>query len=147
MSTPVSEAGATLVDGVFRYRIVVPAKAIDLLGHANNTAYVRWMQDAAVQHSAHIGLPWEWYVEHGATFVIRRQIIDYLRAVREGESLEIATWVASMSQTSSVRRTEIKTAEGASVLAAETTWIFVKLADGRPTRIPDDVRAAFERKS
>jgi acyl-CoA thioester hydrolase len=143
--SPSDDVG-TLSGGVFRYRVAVPAKVIDMLGHANNTAYVRWMQDAAVRHSAHLGMPWESYVARGAAFVIRRQTIEYLLPLREGDEIEIATWVVSMSQSASVRKTEIKTLDGRSVLQAETMWIFVSLVDGRPTRIPDDVRAAFERR-
>jgi acyl-CoA thioester hydrolase len=136
-----------LEDGIFRHRITVPTKVIDMLGHANNTAYVQWIQDAAVLHSMHIGLPWEAYQKLGAAFVIRRHEIDYLRAVREGDAIDIATWVASMSQSSSVRKTEMRSAEGEPVLRAETTWIFVSLDHGRPTRIPDEIRQRFERKS
>lgn len=142
-----ADGAGTLIDGVYRYRAVVPAKAIDPLGHANNTAYVRWMQDAAVKHSEHLGMSWSWYVERGCAFVIRRQIIDYLRFLREGDEIEIATHVASMSQSASVRRTEIRLlGNGEAVLQAETTWIFVSLKTGRPMRIPQDVREAFGRK-
>ena len=137
----------TLEDGVFRYPIVVPAEVIDMLGHANNTAYVKWMQDAAVLHSAHVGLPWEAYVKIGAAFVIRRHEVDYLRAVRAGDIVEIATWVASMEQSSSARKTEMKNAAGEPILRAETTWIFVSLVTGKPTRIPDEVRERFARKA
>lgn len=142
------DGAGTLEDGVFRYRTVVPAKAIDPLGHANNMAYVRWMQDVAVKHSEHLGMSWNWYVERGCAFVIRRQAIDYLRFLREGDRIEIATHIASMAQSMSVRKTEIKLVDsGEPVLQAETTWIFVSLKTGRPMRIPDPVREAFRRKN
>jgi acyl-CoA thioester hydrolase len=138
---------AALEDGVFRYRIIVPTEAIDIVGHANNTAYVGWMQDAAIMHSTHVGLDWDAYVKLGAAFVIRRHEIDYLRAVRAGDAVEIATWIATMHQTSSERKTEMKNADGEPILRASTTWIFVSLKTGKPTRIPDDVRDRFARKA
>ena len=136
-----------LQDGVFRFSITVPREAIDVVGHANNTAYVGWMQDAAVMHSAHLGLDWYAYVELGAAFVIRRHEIDYIRAVRAGDVVEISTWVASMEQTSSERKTEMKNAAGETILRASTTWIYVSLQTGKPTRIPDDVRERFARRA
>ena len=37
---------------VFEYRHRVAAEEIDALGHANNVAYLQWMQAAALAHSA-----------------------------------------------------------------------------------------------
>lgn len=127
--------------------MTVPAKAVDVLGHANNTAYVRWMQDAALKHSAHVGWGWERYVESGAAFVVRRQVIDYLRPLKEGAKVEIATWVVSMAQSASIRATEIRAAGGEVALRAETTWIFIALETGRPVSIPEEIRAAFAVKA
>ena len=47
------------------------ADEIDGQGHANNVAYVQWMQDAAVAHSAAQGWPGERYVELGCGWVVR----------------------------------------------------------------------------
>ncbi len=42
---------------VFEYSHVVDPQEIDELGHANNVAYVAWLQAAAVAHSAAQGWP------------------------------------------------------------------------------------------
>ncbi len=37
---------------IYSKRFLVPDDAIDRQGHVNNLAYVAWMQDAAIEHSA-----------------------------------------------------------------------------------------------
>ena len=121
---------------------VVPEDDIDMLGHASNIAYVRWVQDVALAHSAAVGLGMDGYAKLGAVFVIRRHEIDYLRPVLRGETLELRTWIDSAAAAKCHRATEI--ARGDTIVArAMTTWGFIELATGRPTRIPDEVRTKF----
>ena len=118
---------------------------VDMLGHASNIAYLRWVQDAALAHSAAVGLDMEGYRELGAVFVVRRHEIDYLRPVVRGEPLELRTWIDSASAAKCKRATEIVRVGAAELVVARamTTWGFVELSSGRPTRIPDSVRVAF----
>jgi acyl-CoA thioester hydrolase len=115
---------------------------IDNLGHASNIAYVRWIQDIAVAHSVAVGLDYEAYVRLGAVFVIRRHEIDYLRPLLRGETIELRTWISTVMAAKCQRATEI-TKGGVAVGQALTTWGFIDVATGRPTRIPDAVRIAF----
>ena len=156
LSTPAPAAALT----VFMLAIEVGDDDIDMLGHASNIAYLRWVQDVAVAHSATVGLDMEGYSQLGAVFVVRRHEIDYLRPVVRGETLELRTWIDSASAAKCQRATEIVRvgvgADGTSpaspergrnqeviVARAMTTWGYVELATGRPTRIPDSVRVAF----
>jgi acyl-CoA thioester hydrolase len=116
----------------------------DGLGHANNVIYVQWMQDAAVGHSAALGLTPEAYVQLGAAFVVRRHEIDYRRQAAIGSRVRIETWVATFERVRSrrcYRFTDI--ASGEELARATTDWAFIDLATGRPTRIPHDVRNRF----
>ena len=45
---------------IYHHRHTVLQSEIDSLGHANNVAYVEWMQLAAVAHSAAQGWPGDW---------------------------------------------------------------------------------------
>ncbi len=131
----------------FAMPLSVGDEDIDMLGHASNIAYVRWVQDVAVAHSAAVGLDMEAYSQLGAVFVVRRHEIDYLRPVVRGDSLQLRTWIDSAFAAKCKRATEIvRVSEGAAdvvVSRAMTTWGFVELASGRPTRIPDSVRVMF----
>ena len=51
---------------VYEHSLTVSPDAIDSQGHVNNLEYLRWMQDAAVLHSAAQGWPRERYLELGA---------------------------------------------------------------------------------
>jgi acyl-CoA thioester hydrolase len=130
---------------VFTLPLAVGEEDIDMLGHASNIAYLRWVQDVAVAHSSAVGLDMEGYSRLGAVFVVRRHEIDYLRPVVRGEALELRTWIDSASAAKCKRATEIVRRGESEVIVARamTTWGFIELATGRPTRIPDSVRVAF----
>lgn len=117
---------------------------IDELGHVSNIAYVRWIQDVAIAHSTAVGLDFAAYRRLGGVFFVRRHEIDYLRPVLRTDRLEVRTWIDSATGVKCVRATEIENQDGAIVARARTTWGYVELARGRPVRIPDVVRRAFE---
>ena len=118
---------------------------IDPQGHANNVAFVQWMQDAAVAHSAEQGWPAARYREAGYSWVARSHTIEYRRPAFADEEVVVRTWVATMGRCSSVRRYQIVRAANEELLAtAETNWAFVSLTTERLTRIPDAVATAFE---
>lgn len=128
----------------FRLRLGVEDADIDSLGHASNIAYVRWIQDAAMGHSAAVGLDLKAYQRLGAVFVIARHEIDYLRPALRGDALEARTWISSVMAAKCLRSTELaRVADGALLARSIATWGFIELATGRPRRIPEDVRAAF----
>ena len=129
---------------MFRHRVTVGESDLDELGHTNNIQYVRWLQDAAIAHSAHVGLTWERYVALGGVFVVRRHEIDYLRSALRGDELEVRTHVASVMAAKSERRYEIVRLGDETVLVrALTLWGFVDTTMGRPMRIPDEIYVAF----
>jgi acyl-CoA thioester hydrolase len=129
---------------VFDYPLVVSREEIDDLGHANNVAYLHWMQAAAMAHSAAQGWPGERYQQLGAGWVVRSHTIEYFRPALEGQRLAVRTWVATMKKVSSQRRYEILRQPDELLLAAAATeWVFVNYRTGIPTRVPPEVRSAF----
>jgi acyl-CoA thioester hydrolase len=148
---------------MIEHAIEVEDVDIDMLGHASNIAFLRWIQEAAIAHSIAMGLDVEAYRRLGAFFVVRRHEVDYLRPALRGDSLLMRTWIDSAAAAKVERVTEIVrmpagpggaaavqgTAErsapaaGEMVAKARTTWGFVEATTGRPTRIPDDIRIAF----
>jgi len=55
---------------IFEHEIVVLDDVIDELNHANNAAYVGWMQEAAMAHSTANGWPAERYHQENAVTVV-----------------------------------------------------------------------------
>ena len=131
-----------------RLDLSVADEDIDLLGHASNIAFVRWIQEAAIAHSASLGLGLEAYRRLGGVFVVVRHEIDYLRPALRGDALEARTWLSSVMAAKCQRSTELVRKADAQVLARGlTTWGYIETASGRPRRIPDEVRAALDRSS
>ena len=102
------------------------------------------MQDVATAHSAAQGWTFERYLAAGAGWFVRSHYIEYLRPAFLGETLAVHTWVSGFTPRSSPRRyLFVRDADQVPVAQAETLWVFVDFATGRPVRIPGDVEAAF----
>jgi acyl-CoA thioester hydrolase len=130
---------------VYTKRFDVPAEAIDLQGHVSNLAYVGWMQDVAIEHSAAAGWPMARYLELGAGWVVRSHYIEYLRPAFSREPIGAHTWVPRFDQRTTPRRYLFVRESDRQVLArAETQWVFVDLTTGRRRPLPKDLLDAFE---
>jgi acyl-CoA thioester hydrolase len=127
----------------YTYEIEVPASAIDGLGHANNVEYVRWMQDAAIAHSDAAGGTAAARAD-GAVWVARRHEIEYLRPAFAGDRIEVRTWIADYRRAFCTRKYEfIRPADETVLARAETEWVYVDAASGRPRSIPPQLQALF----
>ena len=130
---------------IFEYLHTVAENEIDALGHANNVAYVEWMQSAAVAHSAARGWPGQRYRQLGSGWVVRSHTIAYHRPAGGGEQIVVRTWVATMKKVTSIRRYRIIRRGDEQLLAtAETKWAFIDYATGQPARIPREIAGSFE---
>lgn len=126
----------------FTIPITATAADIDELGHVSNLVYLRWVLDIAMAHSRSLGWDHPEYRTLGAVFIVRRHEIDYVAQVREGEILVGETWVDDWKLASCIRRTELRRGEQV-VARAATTWVMLAYGSGRPTKIPDELRALF----
>ena len=130
---------------IFSRRFAVPPDAIDANQHVNNIAYVRWMQDIAIEHSTAQGWGMERYLASGASWVVRSHFVEYLRPAFAEDTLEAYTWVAAMEGRRSPRKYLFLNSATRKILArAETVWAYVDLRTGRPIPIPAELGAAFE---
>ena len=126
---------------IFTQKITVGAQDIDIQNRVSNLCYVNWMQDLAIQHSTAVGWGMERYEAVGQSWVVRQHTITYKRPAFLGEVITAATWVPRQS----LRRYLFWRGADQVVLAeAETNWVYIDLASGRPIRLPDEMRAAFE---
>ncbi len=124
----------------FSHRFCVPSTDIDDLGHAGNVSWVRWVNEAAAAHSLSIGLDLPAYRELGLLWVVRKHEIEYVGPAFDAESLEAITWIETLKGATSLRRTLFRrTADGATLARAATTWVLVSIATGRPTRVPSEL--------
>jgi acyl-CoA thioester hydrolase len=129
---------------IYEHHHTVGAEEMDTLGHANNVAYVEWMQAAALAHSAAQGWPADRYRALGLGWVVRAHTIEYLQPAMAGDAIVIRTWVATMRKATSSRRYRIcRPSDGAVLATAETRWAFIDYTTNQPTRIPRDIAESF----
>lgn len=130
---------------IYLYRCTVQPEDIDGQGHVNNLTFVRWMQDAAVAHSAAQGWPPERYRTLGCGWVVRSHWIEYRRPAFLNDLIVVETWVADFKRISSRRRYRIcRDSDGVVLAVAETNWAFVDLQSFLPRRVPPPLREAFQ---
>jgi acyl-CoA thioester hydrolase len=78
-------------------------------------------------------------------WVVRSHFIAYVRPAFAGETITIQTWVAEIKPRSCLRRYLVSRTNDQSLLVeAETNWVYIDRQSGRPLRISDDLRAAFD---
>ncbi|RMH39117.1 MAG: acyl-CoA thioesterase [Deltaproteobacteria bacterium] len=127
---------------VYALDLIADPSDVDELGHISNLVYVRWVLDVARAHSDAVGWTHDAYRRLGAVWVVRRHEIDYLRPVRAGDRVQLATWVDAWRGASSIRRTSIRAGD-VEAARASTLWAFVSFDSGRPVRIPDRLKVDF----
>jgi acyl-CoA thioester hydrolase len=129
---------------IYRKTIRIPASAIDGNGHANNVAYVQWMQDIAVEHYESLG-GIAAQNKSGGTWFIRGHRVEYLLPAAADEEIEIRTWVDNLQRVRSLRKYEFaRKADGKILVKGETDWVFVDAQSGKPLAIPPEVRDVFQ---
>ncbi len=126
---------------VFEQDFTATEAEIDELGHVNNAAWVRWIQEIATAHwraaapPAHVDA----YV-----WVVTRHEIDYLRALGPGETVLGRTWVGEAPKGARFdRHVDFTGADGKPRVRAKTTWAILDKTTGRPLRVPPEVAAPF----
>jgi acyl-CoA thioester hydrolase len=130
------------ITSIYSKTFIIPKSSIDENGHANNVAYVQWMQDIAVEHYSSIG----GIQAQGsnATWVVREHRVEYLLPAFEGDEIEIRTWVENIRRVKSLRKYEFaRKPDGKVLVKGETDWVFVDVNRGRPLAIPDEVVKVF----
>ncbi|MEM9838050.1 MAG: thioesterase family protein [Pseudomonadota bacterium] len=114
---------------------------IDELNHVNNAVYVKWIQDAAVGHwtaASGIGVP------EKVVWVCSRHEVDYKDQLREGDDVEIRTWLGLPKGIRFPRYTDIRRiGAGKPAVQAMTIWVVVDKATQKPRRIDSSVLELF----
>ena len=132
------------MQAIHRNKFIVPEDVIDDNGHANNVAYVQWMQDIAVVHSNAVGCT-SMAQAVGAIWAVRSHKVEYLSPVFAGEEVEALTWVVNFRKVRTLRRYKfVRTGDDTILAKGETDWVLLDTETGRPRIIPENIREAFQ---
>lgn len=117
---------------------------MDALGHVNHAIYQHYLEQAAIEHSEHLGFGVDRYRCLGGVFVLRRLAIEYLRPAIAGDTLEITTWLTEMRGPRALRQYEIrKQGQSDRLVVAEALWVWIDENSLRPKAIPAEILEAF----
>ncbi len=125
---------------------VVTTSDIDILGHANNTVYLRWLEQAAWQHSNHLGLDMAVYAAEQRAMVVHRHELDYLSACYEGGAVQIGTWLVACDNKMRLwrRYQVVKPDSGLTCLRGLTRFVCADFKSGRPKRMPESFIRGYQ---
>jgi medium-chain acyl-[acyl-carrier-protein] hydrolase len=104
---------------------------------------LRYVQDLAWVHSNERGFGREWYGPRRLTWLIRAIELELSGSAVYGEALTVSTEVAGFRRVWARRRSRLTAADdGRSIAQATIDWVLLDAA-GAPTRIPEEIDAAF----
>ena len=128
----------------FTSRWTVRQYELDTFGHVNNAVYLNWVEQVAIDHVEALGFGRDWSVMHGGGWVVREHHVTYHRPAVYGDVVALTTLPQTLGGVRGTRRTEIhREPDGTLLTEVLTHWVWVRLADGRPTRIPAELLALF----
>jgi acyl-CoA thioester hydrolase len=115
---------------------------LDAFGRTHPSAYLRHLAQVAIDASSDAGFDARWYAEAGAQWLVRRTTFAVPRPWRADSELSVRTWVEDFRRVRS-RRCYEASEHGEAALTAQTDWVFVDVATGRPRRVPEEMEARF----
>lgn len=145
--------------GAFETYVRVRFHDVDALGHVNNSAYLNYLEQAAIDHATYLGLDRKRLESLGGVFLARRHDIVFMRPTFAGDVLLIVTWLGATKGARIDRHyrivreaappEEIPTAgrlvnrlpespNDELIVQATTEWVFASNR-GVPRRIPAEV--------
>ena len=128
----------------FTQRWKVRTYEVDENGHVNNAVYVQWAEQLTAEHAEAVGFGREWSIERGGAWLVRRHEVTYHQPARRGDEIELTVRVVGVGGARGNRHTEIRLAPDQTLLAeVASEWVWVRLSDGRPARVPNELVVAF----
>jgi acyl-CoA thioester hydrolase len=113
---------------------------LDSNGHVNNSVYLAWAEEIATRHAEAAGYGRAWSEERGGGWVIHKTEITYHRPALYNDVVEVAVDLELIRGARGIRSTRITRSHDDELLAELwTEWAWVRLTDGRPTRVPPEL--------
>ena len=124
----------------------VRTSELDSFGHVNHAVFLNYFEHARFEALQAAGFPWGTLKERGWAIYVVRIEVDYLAEARREDRLLIRTWADSFRRTSMVLAQEMVRDDDRdrAVARARVTAVWIG-PDGKPMRVPDEVRAGLTR--
>lgn len=135
-------AADPLLEHVRRFR--VRTYEVDENGHVNNAVYLNWAEDLTADHAEACGFGRAWSEERGGTWLVHRHEMTYRQPAFRGDEIEARVRVEALGGVRGRRRTTFRrVADDVGLAEVHSDWVWVRIADGRPVRLPDELLARY----
>jgi acyl-CoA thioester hydrolase len=129
---------------IFRQRRRVEWRDLDPDQHVNNAVYLAYVEECAIQAANAYGWTDARMRDDGFGIFTRRHQIEYKGQAVLDDELDIATWFSGVRNTSCTRHYAItRVSDGAPIAQAHSVYVWVNLATGKPTPIPEGLLTDF----
>lgn len=108
----------------------------DFSGRMKPSAFLRYMEQAAMDHARAFGMDDKFFREHGVSLLVGKQALKFERVPFRGEKLTLTTRAECCRRGSIKRITTVTDADGVQIATADCRWIMVSLAEGHILRQP-----------
>lgn len=127
------------------FSMTVDTSSIDVLGHANNCEYLKWMEQAAWSHCSAIQMEFAQWQKLGFAWVAHHTEIDYLAAAFADDELAIGTWISHNDNKLAITRQYqiIRKSDGKTLVRASNRWVCINLDTKKAARMPEAFKQAF----
>ena len=117
---------------------------LDLYGHVNNARYLEFLEEARWGYFEDtIGL--DRFVASGLAFVVVNININYRRPAYMNETIQVQTWVKSVSNRSAVVAQRIVLKETDALISeADITFVLLDEKQQKATTLTGEIRTALE---
>ncbi|MBD2037727.1 acyl-CoA thioesterase [Leptolyngbya sp. FACHB-321] len=128
----------------FEIEINLPVRTydIDFAGIVNNIVYIRWLEDMRLEMLA-LHFPLNEQIKNGIAPIIVQTRVDYKQAIRIPDTPCGRMWIKAID---SLRWTvnAVILVNGKVAALGEQTGIFVNLQNGKPIRVPKELREKYQ---
>lgn len=130
----------------FTKEIHIIEQHVDRLGHTNNVKYLEWLEEIGWEHIEKLGYGWDAMRRTGYALAITDTVLHYRLASYVGDALVLGTWITFNDQRFKCGRAFqlIRTSDSKTVLTATMEFACIRLANGRPAKMPTDMSKALD---
>ena len=128
------------------YREKIYTYQIDYVGHVNNISYIQWMENGRVRLMEAIGMPIpEIAIDEGIVPVLTETTIKYKKPFYLNNDVIIETWLSKLNNASAIIEFRFYNENKELCSSGQQKGLFINRATGRPSRLAQNHRKAFEK--
>ena len=115
----------------------------DAQGVVYHGSYVVWFEVGRTEYCDAAGYPYARMEAEGVNIVVSDLAARFRRPTRYGDTVRVSTRLAALRSRGCTFAYRITLPDGGVAVEGETIHLFVDRASGRPTAVPEPVRAAL----